>query len=214
MVESQVRPSDVTDRRITKAMSDIPREVFVPEAMQSLAYMDTAVALTAEKPGQRQARTLMAPRTFAKLVQLLDLSEKDVVLDVGCATGYSTAILSSIAETVVALESDAALAEQATEVLSNIGRDNAAVVVGPLKDGYPSEGPYDAIFVGGEVPAVPDGLLDQLKDGGVLVTIVADGKISRAIVWQRTGETFDRREAFEASAAPLPGFERKTAFAL
>ncbi len=212
MVESQVRPSDVTDRRVVTAMSNTPREAFVPPAMKPLAYMDEAIALTVAKPGKNAARALMAPRVLAKLLQALDLSETDVVLDIGCATGYSTAILAEIAETVVALESDPELSEQASENLSSLSLDNTAVVTGTLKDGYANEGPYDAIFLGGAVPEVPDDLLDQLKDGGRLVTVVSNGPVSRAVIWRRLGEAFDCEEAFEAAAPELPGFERKAAF--
>lgn len=214
MVESQVRPSDVTDRRILTAMSNIPREAFVPAAMKPLAYMDEAILLTPPKGSQKHGRSLMAPRAFAKLLQALDLGKTDVVLDIGCATGYSTAILAGIAETVVALESDPELAEQATEILSSLSIDNAVVVTGLLKDGYAGECPYDAIFVGGEVGAIPDELLDQLKDGGRLVTVVSESGLSRAIIWRRLGENFDREIAFEAASPRLPGFERKATFAL
>lgn len=214
MVESQVRPSDVTDRRITAAMSELPREAFVPDHMRPLAYIDEEIALQAEKAGQKAARKLLAPRTLAKLIQALDLSDTDVVLDVGCATGYSSAVMSLIAETVVALESDAELAEKASEILTDIGRDNVVIVSGALRDGYASEGPYDAIFVGGEVSAVTEELLDQLKDGGVLVTIEADQSASRAIVMSRNGEVFDKTVCFDTTGPALPGFEAKAVFAL
>ncbi|MGH1418384.1 MAG: protein-L-isoaspartate O-methyltransferase family protein [Hyphomicrobiaceae bacterium] len=212
MVESQVRPSDVTDRRVLAAMTNTPREAFVPAPLRSLAYMDDGIALTTGKNGQKPVRAMMAPRVLAKLLQALDLTETDVVLDIGCATGYSTAILAAIAETVVALEADPEWTEQASENLSSLGLDNTAVVTGVLKDGYASEGPYDAIFLGGTVAMVPEDLLDQLKDGGRLVTVVAEGPLSRAVIWRRSGEIFDREDAFEASAPELPGFERKAEF--
>lgn len=210
MVESQVRPSDVTDRRILRAMLDIPRDQFVPAPLKQLAYIDDEVPL-ATGAASRQTRTLMAPRAFAKLVQLAEISPSDVVLDVGCASGYSAAVLGKLAETVVALEVDPELAETAAGLLSETSYDNVAVVIGELAIGYPAEGPYDAIVVEGLVDEVPFSLLDQLKDGGRLVAVLS-GRPSRAVLWRRLGGTFDEREAFEAAASPLPGFSKPATF--
>lgn len=210
MVESQVRPSDVTDRRIIRAMLDVPREAFVPTPLKPVAYMDDALPLTTGD-GVSPARGLMAPRAFAKLVQLADLGADSVVLDVGCATGYSTAVLARIAQTVVALESDPVLAETASKTLDSLGFDNVAVVTGSLDAGYPAEGPYDAIVIAGAVEVVPPALLDQLKDGGRLVTILA-GVPGQATVWRRIGRHFDKRKAFESAAPAMPGFEAKREF--
>ena len=213
MVESQVRPSDVTDRRIIKAMLDVPREAFVPSALASLAYMEEPVSVAGKTSnGVESTRQLLAPRTFAKLVQLAQIDEGSVVLDVGCATGYSTAVLAKIAAHVVAVESDKQLAEIAMRTLQKLGIENASVVVAPLVAGVPARAPFDAIVLNGSVPAVPDGLFGQLKDGARLVTIIADGALSRAHVTLRTKENFDARPAFEAAAAQLPGFEKPAAF--
>ena len=211
MVESQVRPSDVTDRRITRAMLAIPREQFVPAQLKSLAYMDNELTLSS---GREAPRALMAPRTFAKLVQLADLAETDIVLDVGCASGYSAAVIAHIAQTVVALECDAGLAAAATRTLSSLHCDNVAVVTGDLAQGYPKEGPYDAIIVEGTVASVPSALLHQLKDGGRLVAVIVDGGVSQAARWRRIGEAFDHVTAFDAPAPPLPGFEHASGFVL
>lgn len=210
MVESQVRPSDVTDRRILNAMSAIPREAFVPIALKPIAYMDEALMLVKANAGS-PARGMMAPRAFAKLLQLAEIGPSDVVLDVGAMTGYSSAVIARLAQTVVAMESDTVLADEATKALDELAADNAAVVTGELEVGYPSEGPYDAIVVEGAVEQIPSALLDQLKDGGRLVAIEA-GVPSHAIVWQRMGRHFDRRVAFEAAAPAVPGFEKKKEF--
>ncbi len=210
MVESQVRPSDVTDRRIMRAMLEVPREAFVPTAMKPMAYMDGTIMLSKAAPGA-PARGMMAPRAFAKLVQLAEIGEGSIVLDVGCASGYSTAVLAKIAQTVVALEADAGLADTASKTLESLGFDNAAVVTGALDNGYGAEGPYDAIVIAGAVETMPAGLLDQLKDGGRLVAVTA-GLPPRATVWRRIGRSFDRREMFEAAAPAVPGFEAKREF--
>jgi protein-L-isoaspartate(D-aspartate) O-methyltransferase len=211
MVESQVRPSDVTDRRIIRAMLEVPREVFVPRSLQALAYMDEPVPAV-EPAGGRSGRFLLAPRTFAKLVQLAEIGPDAVVLDVGCATGYSTAVLARLAKAVVAVEVDTALAIQATQTLRQLGANNALVIEGALEMGAPSHAPFDAILLEGAVPRVPGGLLEQLKDGARLVAVTADGTFGRAQVWQRTGKVFDSRPVFDAGAEPLPGFARQADF--
>lgn len=207
MVESQVRTADVVDRRIIRAMLEIPREAFVPEDVQALAYMDGDVPIT-----QSQSRFMMAPGVHAKLIQFLEIEDNAVVLDVGCGTGYGSAIMARLAQTVVGLESDPAIAESATKILSELGVDNVVIVIGELTAGWPSEGPYDAILLNGSVPEVPSVLLEQLKDGGRLAAIEADEGVSRARIWQRSGKTVSARTVFDAAAKPLPGFERKPEF--
>ena len=213
MVESQVRPSDVTDRRIIAAMLEIPREEFVPDAMRPLAYMDGDVTMAASQPG-RPPRALMAPRVFAKLLDLAQLERGDVVLDVGTGSGYSSAVIGKLVETVVALEVNAELAKRAAAALTALTLDNIAVVQGDLAKGWASAGPYAAILIEGAISVAPDALLAQLKDGGRLVAIVKDGSTSKAVVWQRRADRCDRREEFDAAAPVIPGFERAKVFSL
>ncbi len=205
MVESQVRPSDVTDRRIVRAMLDIERERFVPEGLQSIAYMDVDAPVQAGAK-QENARYLLAPRVFAKLAQEARLEEGMSVLDVGCGTGYSAAVLSHIVRKVTALECDADLVARAQKVLAALGVKGASVVQGPLEAGVAGAAPFDAILLQGSVQQVPQALLDQLKDGGRLVAVVAKGYFGQACVFTRVGRTFDRRPVFDAGAHPLPGF--------
>jgi protein-L-isoaspartate(D-aspartate) O-methyltransferase len=209
MVESQVRPSDVTDRRITRAMREIPRESFVPGPLISIAYADEPLKVS--DTGKTQ-RFILAPRLLAKLAQLLSIEPDGLVLDVGPASGYSTALLARLGQTVIALEEDAQLAERAQAALTALGIDNAVVITGPLTAGAPDEGPYDAILINGAVTDVPPALLDQLKDGGLLAAIQIENGVGRAVLWNRRGMNFDRRIVFDASAAYLPGFEPKTGF--
>ena len=211
MVESQVRPSDITDRRIINALREVPRELFVPASQRSIAYMDEALTV-APAAGNRPARQMLAPRTFAKLLQLASLGDRATVLDVGCASGYSTAVLARIARRVIGLEIDQSLADQARAALAD--RPNASITTGALADGYATAGPYDAIIVEGALPFVPAGLLDQLKDGGRLVAILASGRAAEANVWQRSSGQFSKRPAFDAWGPALPGFEVERAFAL
>ncbi|MBX9591793.1 MAG: protein-L-isoaspartate O-methyltransferase [Hyphomonadaceae bacterium] len=210
MVESQVRPSDVTDRRIIRAMLEVPREKFVPAALVPMAYMDEPLPVS--NANGAAERYLLAPRTFAKLVQLAEIDADAAVLDIGCATGYSTAVLARLARRVIALECDRALAEEARRLLAELGADNTAVVEDRLIAGVPAEAPFDAILLNGAVETVAPPLLEQLKDGGRLAAIVADGPLCRAQVWRRVGKAFDARPAFDAGAALLPGFARPAGF--
>ncbi len=210
MVESQVRPSDITDRRIIKAMLEIPRERFAPEAY---AYMD-GTAPVMPRGSRGAARYLLAPRTFAKMVQLAEIEASSVVLDVGCATGYSTAVLARLARAVVAVEENASLAAQAARSLRALGVENALVVEAPLTAGAPGHAPFDAILLNGAVAQVPTALLDQLRDGGRLVAVQAEGAFGRVQVWRRSGKAVGAVAAFDAGAEPLPGFARKAEFSL
>jgi protein-L-isoaspartate(D-aspartate) O-methyltransferase len=206
MAESQVRPSDITDGRIIRAMLEVPREAFVPEEFASIAYSDGAVPVRSRTGGAGE-RHLLPPRTLAKLIQLAHVGPQSVVLDAGCATGYSTAVLARLAGRVVALEADPALARAAEAHLRETGIGNTVVIEGPLADGARAEAPFDAILLNGAVPAIAIRLLQQLGDGGRLVAMLSKGPLCRAYVWQRSGTTIDRQPAFEGAAAPLPGFE-------
>jgi protein-L-isoaspartate(D-aspartate) O-methyltransferase len=211
MVESQVMPSDVTDRRILRAMGSVPRERFVPPAYASVAYMDDAIPLTAPC-GPR--RGLMAPRVLAKLLQLADFGEKDRVLDVGAGSGYAAAVLAQFAKSVVALECDAALADSMQKVLKSLDIANVSVVTGDLQDGWAKEAPYDVVLVDGTIGLRPQGLLEQLKDGGRLVAVTSEAGVGKATLWRRLGRSFDAWTAFDAAAPALPGFEPAPQFAL
>ena len=211
MVESQVRPSELTDRRIARAMEKVPREAFLPKALHGVAYADSELSLDSI-PGAGAGRSLLPARTLAMMIQSLDVGENDVVLLVGGASGYVGAVLAEMVQTVVCLESDGALAGAAETALGDLGVSNVAVVKGELAAGYASEGPYDAILINGGVDDVGAGLLDQLKDGGRLVAVQHLGQVSRVAVWHRTGERFARVEKGTAGAPILPGFGREEAF--
>jgi len=213
MVDSQVRPSDVTDRRIIRAMLELPREAFAPPGFHAMAYSDATLPVTEPGPGVAP-RSLLAPRALAKLVQLAQIEADSVVLDVGCATGYSAALLAKLAGRVVALECDPALADRAERQLRALAIGNVEIVRGPLGEGAPAAAPFDVVLLDGAVPDVPQTLLEQLKDGGRLVGVVASGAYGRAGVWRRTGASFACRIVFDAAADPLPGFAREHGFVL
>ncbi|QPC41696.1 protein-L-isoaspartate O-methyltransferase [Kaustia mangrovi] len=207
MVESQIRPSGITDHRIIAAMSEVPREAFVPRARQQLAYMDEDLPLTEAVDGA-PPRYLMEPMSFARLLQLAGIDQDELVLDVGCALGYSTAVISRLAQSVVALEADGDLADRAGELLVEHGVMNAAVVTGPLRDGHKAEGPYDVIVVNGAVPEIPAALFDQLKDNGRLVAVVEpENGVGKTTLFTRHGTAISSRQSYDANVPALPGFE-------
>src|SRR5688500_781823 len=146
MVDGQVRTADVTDLRLLAAMQELPRERFFPGEKTSLAYLDTDVAVSA--PG-RAVRRLLKPMVLAKLIQTAEIGETDRVLDVGCATGYSTALLARLAGFVIGLEEDDTLAKHASDALEASGTANAKIMTGPLARGWPANEPYDAILLQG-----------------------------------------------------------------
>ncbi len=205
MVDRQIRPVDVTDRRILAAFSEVARELFVPVGFRPIAYSDKDLPLKVASWGETP-RHLVAPAVLARLLQLAELAETDIALDVGCATGYSSAVLSRLTASVVALEADPDLMRTATDTLIDLGIGNVAVVSGALGNGYPAEAPYDVIILCGSVPAVPHALTEQLKDGGRLVAIVGTGTAGVATLFRRTGREVAGRPAIKVPAAPLPGF--------
>lgn len=212
MVDSQVRTTDVTELRLIDAMFEIPREEFVPASKRPLAYIDEDILVSS---GDSAPRYLMEPSPFAKMAQLLDIRPTDLVLDVGCATGYSSAVFSQLADAVIALEEDETLAAQATEMLGEQGFDSVVVVTGPLNAGYAGEGPYDVIFVGGSVDEMPKVLLDQLKNGGRLVVVHGQGSTAFATLYVCDDEgVVSSRKTFNLAVKPLPGFHKEPEFSL
>ena len=206
MVEGQVRTNDVTDRRIADIMGRLERERFVPAEKRALAYADICVEV---KPGRFQ----LDPRSFAKLLQLAEIAESDRVLDVACATGYSTAVLCQMSADVVALEEDADLAKFAAPILRSCDkRGRVFGVVGPHKDGAAPQAPFDVIFVNGAVDEIPQTWIDQLNEGGRMVAIINEGPVGKAHFCVRKGGTLSRRVAFDATVPVLPGFERSRSF--
>ena len=207
MVDTQVRPSDVTRFPVISAMLAVRRERFVPAALREAAYMGENLHLT-------PARVLLEPRTFAKMLDALDPQPHETALDIGCATGYSAAVLGRLVQAVIALEEDEALAAEAESALSGEGADNAVVVTGALAGGGVKHGPYDLIMIEGGVERLDDVITDQLREGGRIACLFMEGALGSVRIGTRTAAGVTWRFAFNAAAPVLPGFAAQEAFAL
>jgi protein-L-isoaspartate(D-aspartate) O-methyltransferase len=206
MVDVQLSTNDVTDPRIRLAVATVAREPFVPAAKRAMAYCDLPVEVV---PG----RYLLDPRSFAKLLVLADVSPADRVLDVGCATGYSTAVLALLAKSVVAVEQDADLVHVARDRLSAVGAANATVVQNALVEGAKTMAPYDVIVVEGGIEEAPQTLLSQLGEGGRLVAVLQQGAHGCAHLFVRENGRIGSRPDFDASVPILVGFRKTVGFA-
>lgn len=207
MVDTQVRPNDVTRFPVIESMLTVAREDFVPPASREVAYSGENIALG-------QGRVLLEPRSFAKMIDALNIQPSDLVLDVACGLGYSTAVLARMAQAVVGLESDATLAEGAQAALTAAEVMNAAIVQGDLVAGYAKQAPYDAIMVNGAAEEIPSSLTDQLKEGGRIAAIFLQDRLGVARIGHRIDDRIHWRFAFNAHAPVLPGFGAAKAFAL
>jgi protein-L-isoaspartate(D-aspartate) O-methyltransferase len=210
MVDNQIRTTDVTSHSVLRAFLTVERQDFVPASLKPLAYIDTDLQITSADGSA--PRYLMEPSPLAKLLQLAEIKPDHVVLEIGCAEGYAAALLSLLAGSVVAVESDGTLAEAASARLSESGYDNVAVVTGDLEAGYASEAPYDIIFFNGAVETVPEAITEQLREGGRLVAAVGSGNSAQAHVFAKDGGVVSGRPVFNLSIKPLPGFRKAEEF--
>jgi protein-L-isoaspartate(D-aspartate) O-methyltransferase len=205
MVDTQVRPSDVTKFPIIDAMLSVKREDFVPSAKREAAYMGENLSLGG-------GRVLLEPRTLAKILDALDINQGELVLDIGAALGYSSAVIAHMAQAVVALEDDEDMARDAQEALMAAGMDNVIVEAGALSAGAAEHGPYDVIVIEGGVNEVPDAILDQLKDGGRMACIFIEGALGEVRIGYKLDGRMNWRRSFNAGAPVLHGFETQDAF--
>ena len=205
MVQFQILPNNVSDPRVAEALQSVPRELFVPPRLNAVAYLDEDIEVA---PG----RYLMEPLVYARLLQAAAVEADDVVLDVGCTSGYSAAVLADLAASVVALESDAELAARASQALADLGADNAVVVEGDLAAGIAGQGPYDVIILNGAVTKVPETLTGQLAEGGRLAAVVVENGVGRIRVFKYQHGDLSSHDICDAAVPVLPGFAPKAGF--
>ena len=207
MVDTQIRPSDVTKFPIIDAFLFVPREKFVPDGKREAAYIGENFQIG-------QSRVILEPRTLAKLLDALDVNNDELVLDIGTGLGYSSAVISLVAEFVIAVEDDSSLASEAEEILSEIGADNVVVEINKLEEGAPEHGPYDVIIIQGGVEEIPGSILKQLKNGGRVGAIFIEEGLGTAKIGFKLNDKINWRYSFNAAAPVLPGFFKQKDFAL
>lgn len=205
MVDCQIKPNRVTELRLLAALGAVPREAFVVRHLRGVAYLDEPLPVGA-------GRFLLTPMVLARLLQAVDIQPTDVVLHVGCGTGYAAAVASRLGATVVALESDAALAEAASEALSAQGCDSVVIERGALNQGCAKHAPYDVIVIEGQIDFLPDALTEQMAEGGRLVAVLREHGVGAATIWVKRHGRVGARALFDAAAPALPGFERVPGF--
>lgn len=207
MVDTQVRPADVTKFPIIDAMLSVPREAFLPRSLREAAYIGENIDLGG-------GRVMLDPRTLAKMLDVLDVQANELVLDLGCGYGYSAAVIARMAEAVVAVEDQDALRSEAQSVLAEQSADNVIVQEGLLAAGAQEHGPFDVILIEGAVEHLPDTLLQQLKEGGRIACLFAEGALGVVRIGYKLDGQMSWRFAFNAGAPVLAGFERHAAFTL
>lgn len=199
MIERQLRTGGIVDDAVLASMAAVPRERFVSERLQSVAYIDEDLELSA-------ARCLMAPCVLARLLQEARIEPSDVALDIGSGTGYAAAVMAGLATTVFSLESTPELAARAAELAAELGLDNVVPVDGNLAGGCAEYAPYNVILFEGSIDAIPQTIVDQLADGGRLAAIVRENGLGRGTIVSKSGGNDSRRWFFEATVPALPEF--------
>ena len=206
MINCQLRPNNVTDDRVVSAVGAVPRELFVPRTKRPIAYVDEDIDIG-------HGRWLIEPMVFGRMIEAADIDEDDIVLDIGCGSGYSSAVLARLANTVVAVEEVPELAEQANDTMTDLAIGNAVVITGPINSGCPSQAPFDVILINGAVEEIPVTLIDQLNDGGRLVAVVREGEApGRMVLLLKSGDATSRTELYGASIPLLDAFKRAPGF--
>ena len=207
MVDTQIRPSDVTKFPIIEAFLSVPREKFVPDGKREAAYIGENFKIG-------QSRVILEPRTLAKLLDALDIRNDELVLDIGPGLGYSSAVISPMAEVVIAVEDDSSMANEAEEILTEVGADNVVIQIGKLEDGAPEHGPYDVIILQGGVEKIPISIVNQLKNGGRVGAIFVEEGLGTAKIGFKLNDKINWRYSFNAAAPVLPGFFKQKDFVL
>jgi protein-L-isoaspartate(D-aspartate) O-methyltransferase len=205
MVDTQVRPSDVTKFPIIDAMLDVPREIFAPEGKAEAAYIGENLHL-------EDGRVLLDPRTLAKMIDALEITANDLVLDIGCGTGYSSAVILRMAQAVVAVEEHESLARAANAALARTDSETVVLHIGKLTEGAPEHAPYDVMILQGGIESFPQDLVGQLRDTGRVAAVFMEGALGVVRLGLRKGDHIVWRDIFNAAAPILPGFSKDHEF--
>ncbi|MES9991971.1 MAG: protein-L-isoaspartate O-methyltransferase [Candidatus Thiodiazotropha sp.] len=199
MVEQQIRPWDVLDQRVLSLMETLPREQFVPQQYQHLAYADTEIPIG-------QGEHMMFPRIEAKLMQALAIRPSDRVLEVGTGSGYLTACLANLAQQVVTIDMHSEFTDQAKQRLEEQGIDNVTLLSGDALAAPIAEAPFDAIAVTGSLPSSQQAEIfrQQLKQGGRLFVVIGTAPVMECmLITRHADKVFQEESILETELAPL-----------
>lgn len=206
MIDSQIRPSGVTDPEQVAAFVNTPREAFLPKSQEAIAYSELAIETSED-------RSVWRPRDFALLVEAAEPREDDVALVIGAGAGYETALLSHLVETAIGVDDNEAIVNQTTERLADLGFESALCVEGKLDAGLPDQAPFDLILVNGMVETVPAAWTDQLSEGGRLAVVVeSEAGLGAARIYTKAGASVSYRTAFEVTVPKFSAFDRAETF--
>jgi protein-L-isoaspartate(D-aspartate) O-methyltransferase len=208
MVECQLKPGGVRDERLCRAIMAVKREAFLAPALHDIAYADCPLVMQADAA----RRDLLMPHSFALMAEAAKVEKSDLVLDIAGGTGYSAAVLSRLAMTVIAVEEEQTFADKGAEILSSAGIDNVATVNGSLTEGQAKQGPFDVIFINGEIEIIPEGLTSQLAEGGRLVCVAVSDGAPRLTVVTRRGDKLLRRTGAVLAAPQIGAFDKVPEF--
>ncbi len=207
MVDSQLRTNRIEDPAVLSAMADTPRELFLPKSLHGVAYADEDLPLA-------NGQFLIEPLALARMLQAASIKPEDVVLVVGCGTGYVAAVASKLAATVISIVTDKAMAESIQPALDRVEADNVVTTIeADPTAGDPDQAPFDVILVVGSLPEIPKPLIDQLGEDGRLAIIVAEGRLGKGIIATKIDDVLAERVLFDASIPALAGVERAEGFA-
>lgn len=198
MIEQQIRPWDVLDPVVLETLKTVPREHFVPDGYEELAFADLQIPIG-------HGEVMMEPKQEARMVQGLDLSPGDKVLEIGTGSGYLTALLSRLAAHVVSVELYKDFSNRAADRLSKLGLQNVTLEAGDASKGWPHSGGFDAVILTGSVPTVPQAYVDALREHGRLVAILGGDPVMEAVRISRTGDGVSRVSLFDTWLPPLVG---------
>ncbi|MDF7675535.1 protein-L-isoaspartate O-methyltransferase [Neisseriaceae bacterium ESL0693] len=196
MVEQQIRPWDVLNFDLLDVLSDIPREHFVLPQQQGIAYADQALTLA-------NGGAMLEPKIVARLIQALELTPKDKVLEIGTGSGYATAILAKMAASVTTVDIDPQQQQFAHTALTGLCIDNVHYETADGLADKITGAPFNAIYLGGSVPELPQTVIDQLADGGRLVAIIGEAPVMLAKRFERTGKELKETVLFETVVPAL-----------
>jgi len=206
MIEQQIRTWDVLDPKVLQLLHEVPREAFVPQAYQGLAFADIEIPLA-------HGQSMLSPKLEARILQSLHIQPTDQVLHIGTGSGYFTALLAKLAAHVISLDINAELSATAAYKLAQHGVDNVSIELANGVNGFNERKPYDVIVFTGSSPVEPPHVRQQLKVGGAMFIVLGSAPVMEATLIERATETaFTETVLFETCIPELDNATQANAF--